>query len=89
MDELEKLRKQIDQIDKEMYALFIQRLNVAKQISIYKKEHNLEIMDIRREKKLLTRFHIQNEYLFYYQKFLNEIVNISKEYQKSIINKGE
>ena len=47
--ELNELRNQIDQIDKEMAVLFEKRMKIVKQIGEYKKENNLPILDKKRE----------------------------------------
>ena len=50
---LEQLRQQIDQIDDELVALFVQRMEIAVQIADYKKEHNLPIFVPTREQEKL------------------------------------
>ena len=48
-NQLETLRQEIDSIDAQIFALFEQRLTVAKQIGAYKKEHGLTVLDSSRE----------------------------------------
>ena len=48
-NQLETLRQEIDSIDAQIFALFEQRLTVAKQIGTYKKEHELSVLDSSRE----------------------------------------
>ncbi len=48
-NQLETLRQEIDSIDAQIFALFEQRLTVAKQIGAYKKEHGLSVLDSSRE----------------------------------------
>ena len=52
--ELSEYRARIDAIDDEMVRLFAERMEVAAGIAAYKKENNLPVLDMRREKvKLL------------------------------------
>ena len=53
--ELNELRNQIDQIDKEMAVLFEKRMKIVKQIGEYKKENNLPILDKKREEEVIER----------------------------------
>ena len=48
-NQLETLRQEIDSIDAQIFALFEQRLTVAKQIGAYKQEHGLSVLDSSRE----------------------------------------
>ena len=48
-NQLETLRQEIDSIDVQIFALFEQRLTVAKQIGAYKKEQDLTVLDPSRE----------------------------------------
>ena len=51
MNELEKSRVEIDEIDREMARLFERRMNVCADIAKYKKEHALPIFDPAREQR--------------------------------------
>lgn len=52
MNELENLRERIDKIDKELIALFEERMNVVNDIAKYKIKNNLPILN-QKEKRLL------------------------------------
>lgn len=52
---IEELRKEIDRIDSEMIRLYGERLETARQIGRYKKEHNLPVTDPARERDVLDR----------------------------------
>ena len=55
MDELETLRKKIDQIDNEIIMLFAKRFSFVKKIGEYKKKHNMQITNKnRQDEKLKT-----------------------------------
>ena len=52
---IEELRADIDRIDSEMIRLYAKRLETAKQIGQYKKEHHLPVYDPSREREVLNR----------------------------------
>ena len=84
MNELELLRKQIDQIDEEIEKLFEQRMLIAKKIGEYKKEHSLNILDVSRELEVLekARKRVKNKELEqYYIELMKYLMTISKDYQ--------
>lgn len=88
MNDLEKNRIKINKIDEQIAELFEQRMLSAKQIALYKKENNLPIFDSTREKEILEKetSYIKNDNLKqYYSNFIQNLMNISKDYQKSII----
>jgi len=51
--ELSDYRKMIDKIDDELLRLFIERMDVARQIAAYKKANGLPALDAAREKDKL------------------------------------
>ncbi len=53
--ELQELRTEINQIDQELVALFLKRMNVSAKVAAYKKEHRLPVLDPSRERLLLDR----------------------------------
>ena len=52
--DLQNYREQIDKIDDELLRLFTERMNVARQIALYKKEHDLPALDAARESEKLA-----------------------------------
>jgi len=52
-DQLEKLRTDIDTIDRELLRLIKKRLNLTGEIGRIKKENNMDIIDSSREEALL------------------------------------
>ena len=84
MNELELLRKQIDEIDNELCKLFENRMEVAKKIGEYKKLHNLNILDASREEIVLekAKHRIKNKNLEeYYLLLVQKLMELSKKYQ--------
>ena len=55
MNKLEEARKSINEIDKEMAALFVKRMEAAKLVSEYKIEHGLPILDQNRENEVISK----------------------------------
>ena len=90
MKTLEECRKELDIIDKQVIELFEKRMNVIKDVALYKKENCLPILDEQREKIMLET----NDKKFkniglrkYYKTVLQAFLKTSKQYQKEIIQK--
>lgn len=82
---LDELRKQIDQIDKEMMNLFKKRMDVSLLIGELKKNNHLPVLDSKREQEILLqkRNELNDEKLWpFYESLIKEIMRLSKEYQK-------
>ena len=89
MNNLDEARIKINEIDKQLINLFKQRMELSKQIGLYKFENNLPILDESREELLKAKdLKILDDKALekYYLMFLEGILNSSKEYQKDIIN---
>lgn len=54
MEDLQSLRAQIDQIDRQIAQLFCQRMAVTRQVGEYKAAHCLPVLDVAREKQVLA-----------------------------------
>jgi chorismate mutase / prephenate dehydratase len=52
--ELQDYRQQIDKVDDELLRLFKERMDISRQISQYKKEHSLPVLDAAREREKLA-----------------------------------
>jgi len=52
MDLLE-LRQRIDEIDNELLQLFMRRMDISAEISLYKKQNNIPVHDPERERQVL------------------------------------
>lgn len=89
--DLEKCRQEIDSIDKELVALFVKRMNVAKDVATYKKETGMNVYDGERERKLLEKVeeNAGEEYGDYARRLYSSILDLSRTYQsKSIAPKS-
>lgn len=51
---MEELRNKIDQIDNKILKLLEQRFKICKKIGDYKKQNNLPIQYLQREKEIIT-----------------------------------
>ena len=83
MIKLNLLRKKIDDIDDELIALFLKRLDISKEIGELKKENNMKIYDPEREEEIMSLKNIDDKQKKYVEKFLRTLMDISKEVQKS------
>ena len=89
MEELTAAREIIDACDREMAALFEKRMAAAKSIALYKIEHGLPICVPEREQAVLkknTALIHDAELHGYYIQFLQQIMDISKNYQEKLIS---
>lgn len=85
-------REQIDEIDEQLVALFAKRMDVAKKIAEYKKENNLPVLDLKREReKLASVSDMSAEEIKEYTPLLYSLMfEISRSYQNRLIgNKTE
>lgn len=81
--DLNQLRLQIDGIDDQLVALFVQRMEVAAAIGEYKKEHGLPILVPQREQEKLLDISQKAgpELAPYAQRLYEQIFALSREYQ--------
>lgn len=90
MNKLEIARENINRIDREIAKLFEERMREVEDVIAYKLENNLEILDSGREKEVIERNSklLKNDNLKkYYIDFLENMMRISKDYQKEILLK--
>lgn len=88
MNKLEEARRKINECDEKMAELFINRMKAVEEVASYKIENNMPIFDPSREEEVIKRGLeriAEDEYRKYYEEFLHSMMDISKEYQKSII----
>ena len=84
MRDIKTIRKEIDNIDKEIAKLFEMRMKLVKDVIEYKISNNLPILDSSRENEVINKNldFVDDEYKKYYQEFIKNMLNISKEFQK-------
>lgn len=92
MNELENLRERIDTIDKELIALFEERMNVVNDIAEYKIKNNLPILNQNREDIVISKVKAivkNNDYTDSAIDFIKEIMEISKKFQQKLISEKQ
>ena len=92
MNELENLRERIDTIDKELIALFEERMNVVNDIAKYKIKNNLPILNQNREDIVISKVKaiVKNkDYADSAADLIKDIMEISKKFQQKLISKQQ
>lgn len=92
MNELENLRERIDTIDKELIALFEERMNVVNDIAEYKIKNNLPILNQNREDIVISKVKaiVKNkDYTDSATDFIKDIMEISKKFQQKLISEKQ
>lgn len=87
-NKLDQAREIINRVDREMAALFEERMHAAEMVAEYKMERGLEILDTRREAEVVERGagYIENDIIReYYVNFLKDTMSISRSYQSRIM----
>ncbi len=89
MKDLLTIRKDINEIDNKIIELWKERMELCLSVAQYKKENNLPVLDVKREKELLDRVgNLAGEDLDSYCRELYEkIMEISRDYQQNYFNK--
>lgn len=88
MDKLLKAREIINEVDREIAALFVKRMDAVKEVARYKEERGLPIFDATREKEVLAKAGnlVSDDTLrSYFLLFMEELMQVSKSYQRSLI----
>lgn len=84
MPDIEHARKIINETDKKIAELFIERMQAVEEVFEYKKEHGLPIYDEKRENEVIEKnsAYVSDEILkSYYIDFQKNVMDISKKYQ--------
>ncbi len=86
---MDKLRQQIDDIDRKITDLFEQRMDVVKGVIDYKIKNNLPILNSSREAAVIEKNvgYLKNkEYAPYLKEFYQGLMDVSKRMQANIAN---
>ncbi len=88
MKDLEQIRTEIDKIDDGISELFLERMNLAKEVAESKKESGKMINDATRETKILYRLSQKTpeEYKLYLKELYSTMFSVSKSYQQRLIS---
>ena len=87
-DSLDKARKEINEIDRQMAELFVRRMKAAEAVAEYKKERGLAILDEVRENEVIVRnsaFVEDDGIREYYVSFLRNTMAVSRAYQSRLM----
>jgi chorismate mutase len=76
---IEKLRKQINQIDKIIANYLLKRAKIVKKIRNYKKKNNLPVTNKKREIEILKKAGKKGKYV---KEIFKKIISESKKLQK-------
>ena len=81
--DIQDLRLELNQIDKELSALFARRMNISGQVAEYKREHNMPVLDRSREREVIARAMEgkPEEVAGYIRLLYNNILDLSRAYQ--------
>ncbi len=85
---LDNIRKEINEIDRQMAELFVRRMKAAQAVAEYKKERGLAILDEARENEVIRRNSslVEDEQIReYYVNFLQSTMAISRSYQSRLM----
>lgn len=92
MDSLLEIRRQIDDVDKEIVRLFEERMQLVLKVVEYKKQNNIDIFQSSREDEVIKNG-IKNlkdkRFQSYLEKYLNFIMKLSKELQTEVMSSNE
>ncbi len=86
--DLSEYRKRIDGIDRQLVALFSERMEIAKGIAEYKKENGLPVLDASRERAKLAEIAKMSapEMRSYTGVLFSQIMELSKAYQEGVLH---
>ena len=80
--DIQELRSEIDQIDRQIVSLLKQRLETANEVAEYKRERDLPVLDSRREQALMERVSEQaGEYSTYIRSIYHALLSNSRSFQ--------
>ena len=80
--DIQELRSEIDQIDRQIVSLLKQRLETANEVAEYKRERDLPVLDSRREQALMERISEQSgEYATYVRSIYHALLSNSRSFQ--------
>lgn len=90
--DLQKIREEIDVIDRELAHLFEKRMDIVLKVAEYKKQNNLPVKDMAREERILAKCEtlVENkEYAEGLKKILRDIMDFSCDIQEKELKKDK
>lgn len=88
--DLEAYREQIDQIDRRLVALFLQRMQVVEDIARHKLERGLPIFHPQRERQVIEKARGRAEAAMgdYVEEFFTALMAVSRRMQEDMLAAG-
>ncbi|MCD2138500.1 chorismate mutase [Salinicoccus halitifaciens] len=89
MSRHEELRREIDEIDRELMRLFEKRMQVSEEIAQYKYSHDIAVFDSSREKEVIAKnvsLIEKQELKLYGELFIKNLMGLSRKHQNDSIN---
>ena len=85
INDINDIRKEIDEIDNELVDLYIRRMNCSARVAEYKREHGMPVLDASRERALLNKISelSGSELEGYTRTLYSTILDLSRSYQHS------
>lgn len=85
--DLKDIRKKIDAIDEKLLPLFLERMELSKEVAEYKKANNVSILNKTREREILKNVMDQagEDMEIYAHRFYSTILELSRGYQATLI----
>ncbi len=88
--DIKDIRQEIDEIDAQLVELFKRRMDCSAMVGQYKKEGNIPILNIEREKQVLKKVEAEGgEYGHYTRILYGNIMELSRDLQYSMNGAGE
>ncbi len=83
MKDLLEIRQEIDKIDDQICKLFVDRMNLSKDVAMYKMAKNNVVTDSKREDDIVYRLSesVPDEYKYYLKELYSTIFSVSKTNQ--------
>ncbi|MGC8864340.1 MAG: chorismate mutase [Bacteroidales bacterium] len=78
-DTLERLRLEIDKLDQELLEILARRMNIIDEIGIYKKNHSITILQLKRWRQMLAERMESGTHLGLDASFLTEVLQLVHE----------
>jgi chorismate mutase/prephenate dehydratase len=85
--DIKECRAKIDEINDLMLKLFIERMNISREVALYKAQNDLPILNQARENDILDQMSKKagNEFEGYAREFFKTVMALSKDYQASVL----
>jgi monofunctional chorismate mutase len=87
---LDEIRKQIDDTDRELVSVFCKRMDLVKQVAAYKIANDMPVLRPEREEAVLERVQAQAgaKYGEYARDLYGHVMRVSREMQQKMIDES-